>query len=67
MGGFKKNTKATRVYHKFNDSWMQDIYEANKTSWKKEDEVHLLYIRRLLNFKSKTKNKRGKINREEEI
>ena len=33
MGGFKKNTKATRVYKKFTHSWSQDIYESNKSSW----------------------------------
>ena len=55
MGGFKKNTKATRVYKKFSLSWQQDIYESNKSSWNKEDDIDLLYINRLLDKKSKTK------------
>ena len=42
MGGFKKNTKATRVYKKFTHSWSQDIYESNKSSWTKEDDIDLL-------------------------
>ena len=55
MGGFKKNTKATRVYKKFTHSWSQDIYESNRSSWTKEDDIDLLYINRLLNLKSRTK------------
>ena len=55
MGGFKKNTKATRVYKKFSLSWQQDIYESNKSSWTKEDDIDLLYIDRLLDKKSRTK------------
>jgi hypothetical protein len=55
MGGFKKNTKATRVYEKFTHSWSQDIYESNKSSWTKEDDIDLLYINRLLDKKSRTK------------
>ena len=52
---FKKNTKATRVYKKFTHSWSQDIYESNKSSWTKEDDIDLLYIDRLLDKKSRTK------------
>ena len=67
MGGFKKNTKANRVYQKFSLSWQQDIYESNRSSWTKEDDIDLLYINRLLDLKSRTKktiphiilNKRG--------
>ena len=55
MGGFKKNTKATRVYKKFTHSWSQDIYESNRLSWTREDDIDLLYINRLLNLKSRTK------------
>lgn len=55
MGGFKKNTKAARVYKKFTHSWSQDIYESNRSSWTKEDDIDLLYINRLLNLKSRTK------------
>ena len=47
MGGFKKNTKATRVYKKFLD-WQRDIYESNKLSWTKEDDIALSFIRRIL-------------------
>ena len=54
MGGFKKNTKATRVYKKFID-WQHDIFESNKLSWTDEDTTDLMYINRLLNLKSKTK------------
>ena len=54
MGGFKKNTKATRVYKKFLD-WQRDIYESNRLSWTREDDIDLLYINRLLNLKSRTK------------
>jgi len=53
MGGFKKNTKATRVYKKFID-WQHDIFESNKLSWTDEDTTDLMYINRLLNLKSKT-------------
>ena len=55
MGGFKKNTKAARVYKKFSLSWQQDIYESNKSSWTKEDDIDLLFINRLLDKKSRTK------------
>ena len=55
MGGFKKNTKASRVYKKFSISWQQDIYESNKSSWTKEDDIDLLYINRLLDKKSRIK------------
>ena len=54
MGVFKKNTKATRVYKKFLD-WQKDIYESNRLSWTREDDIDLLYINRLLNLKSRTK------------
>ena len=55
MGGFKKNTKANRVYQKFTLSWQQDIYESNRSSWTREDDIDLLYINRLLDLKSRTK------------
>ena len=55
MGGFKKNTKANRVYQKFSLNWQQDIYESNRSSWTKEDDIDLLYINRLLDLKSRTK------------
>ena len=55
MGGFKNNTKATRVYKKFTHSWSQDIYESNRLSWTKEDDIALSFIRRILDKKSRTK------------
>jgi len=55
MGGFKKNTKANRVYQKFSLSWQQDIYESNRSSWTKEDDIALSFIRRILDKKSRTK------------
>jgi hypothetical protein len=54
MGGFKKNTKATKVYKKFLD-WQRDIYESNRLSWTKEDDIALSFIRRMLDKKSRTK------------
>jgi len=54
MGGFKKNTKATKVYKKFLD-WQRDIYESNRLTWTKEDEIALSFIRRVLDKKSRTK------------
>ena len=54
MGVFKKKTKATRVYKKFLD-WQKDIYESNRLSWTKEDDIDLSFIRRILDKKSRTK------------
>ena len=52
--GIEDLEMSTRVYKKFLD-WQRDIYESNRLSWTREDDIDLLYINRLLNLKSRTK------------